>query len=110
MRCRHRHHHPKTQARIGRQNSTMRILRHASGSHIAHTSTDPIRDLSLIVLEREQAKTAAAGVQTPISSSPPSKRWWSGGEKGWTRDADWGCMLRTGQFLLATALIHLRLG
>jgi len=50
----------------------------------------PIRDSSLTVLEREQAEVAAAvtaGSPIPISSSPPSKWWWPGGEKGWMSDA-----------------------
>ena len=46
------------------QNPT--ILRYASGSHCSPLYS--IRDPSLIVLEREQAEVAAAGVPTPLTS------------------------------------------
>ncbi|KAJ6602111.1 hypothetical protein B0H10DRAFT_1756317, partial [Mycena sp. CBHHK59/15] len=40
-----------------------------------------------------------------LSALPPPLVWWPlGGTKGWTSDAGWGCMLRTGQSLLAYTL------
>lgn len=79
----------------------------------SHLAT-PIRDTRLAELDPCSPPDQLPDVHTQGSEegkgTPGRKVWPWAAEKSWNADSGWGCMVRTGQSLLANALIEILLG